>query len=965
MRICWLVILFFSCALEVSGQNTIGLPQIINYSKSDFLAGTQTWDIKQDSRGIMYFANNEGMLTYDGSHWKVYPLPNKTIVRALATDEDDRIYAGGQDEIGFFAPGINGNLTYTSLKNLIPRSQNKLADIWRIEIFKESVFFQASDRILEYKNNSIKVYPDDWMYMKKVGDKLFAQDKNNGLLQFKNHEWVPVNITAKPIEALISGIIGLDGDSLLINTQYDGMYLLHNDTLKKMQLDKNNALSNSGVIVSARMNEGEFVIGTTTEGCLVMDFHGRIVQQISRTEGLLNNNVLSVFLDKDKNLWAGLNNGISFIAYNAAIKYISPNKTNELSGYSTRINNNQLYIATSEGAYYVPLSGTTGDLSFSKGNFTRIRNSKGEVWRFDEVNRRILMGQHVGSAVIENNTGVPLSYGTGAWLFKPISSVFPAKNILVGTYNGLKMLEFNQDKFIDKGEIEGIQESIRFLEIDNNNNIWASHPYRGVYRLQLSPDNKRLTSQLFTDSAGLPSALSNYVFKIKNRVVFCTGKGVYEFDAAISRFVPSAFLTPVFGDMEIRYLNEDADGNIWFCSGKKVGVVNFNTPAGDKPFSITYIPELNGKILLGFENIYPFNKENIFIGSEKGVIHLNFEKYTGNKPVVKVLLGQVKAFGKSDSIIFGGYFHQKSGAVYRQDDTEIAGLPKQYNSFHFEYSSPSYGLQNNIEYSYQLEGFENRWSAWSSKSEKDYTNLPDGSYTFKVKAHDNLGHESDTITYSFVVKPAWYKTIWAYIAYGLLFLAVLYLLHRWQERNLRRQQLKFDDEQNRLKYIHQLELEKNEKEIIKLQNEKLATEIHFKNNALADASMHLVERGDALVKVKDILANVYKKNGNNPEIKNALLLLNDVEKNNANWEQFASHFDEINNNFLKKLKGKFPALSNSDLKVCAYLQLKLSTKEIAQLMAISPRGVEIRRYRLRKKLELPTEQSITDFLNEV
>ncbi|MGF6846552.1 hypothetical protein QFZ51_001787 [Chitinophaga sp. W3I9] len=159
--------------------------------------------------------------------------------------------------------------------------------------------------------------------------------------------------------------------------------------------------------------------------------------------------------------------------------------------------------------------------------------------------------------------------------------------------------------------------------------------------------------------------------------------------------------------------------------------------------------------------------------------------------------------------------------------------------------------------------------------------------------------------------------------------------------------------------------EKNEKEIIKLQNEKLANEIHFKNNALADASMHLVERGDALVKVKDILASVYKKNGNNPEIKNALLLLNDVEKNNDNWDQFAAHFDEINNNFLKKLKSKFPALTNTDLKVCAYLQLKLSTKEIAQLMAISVRGVEIKRYRLRKKLNLLTEQSMTDFLNEI
>ncbi|MRG44980.1 transcriptional regulator [Chitinophaga sp. SYP-B3965] len=952
-----LIILFHLWVIASFGQNTIGLPKIINYSKTDFQAGTQTWDIKQDSRGIMYFANNEGMLTYDGSHWKVYPLPNRTIVRALAIDGDDRIYVGAQDEIGFFVSGPNGNLEYTSLKNLIPKQQNKFADIWRIEVFKESVFFLASDRILELRNNSIKVYSttSEWIFLKKVGDRLFAQDKSNGLLLFSNNEWSPVLHNKQFDNIIISGLIPVGNDSILITTQCRGLYILHDNTVTQT---KAHVLPESCTYVSAKINAKEFVAGTTSDGCLVMDFNGRIVQKLSRTEGLQNNNVLCVFLDKDNNLWAGLKNGISFIAYNAAIKYISPSKINELSGYSTRIYNNQLYVATSDGAYYVPLSQTTGDLSFSMGDFNRVKNSAGEVWRLDEVNRQILMGQHSGSFVIQDNTSIPLARGAGAWIFVPTSFVFPASHILVGTYNGLNLLDFSQNKFLFAEKLEGLQESLRFLAIDNNNTIWGSHPYRGVYKLQLSPDNKKISSKLYTDSAGLPSALGNYVFKIKNRVVFGTMSGVYEFDVQTERFVKSSFLTPVFGDMEIRYLTEDAAGNIWFCSGKKIGVVNYFSAREEKPFAITWFPELNGQILLGFENIYPFNKENVFIGSEKGMIHLNYEKYTANKTVIKVLLGQVKAFGRSDSIIFGGHYQPEA-------TQEVLQLPKSYNSFHFEYSTPSYGLQNNIEYSYQLEGYDPKWSAWSSRTEKDYTNLPDGEYTFNIKAHDNLGHESDTISYAFIVKPAWYKTIWAYMVYALLFLLLLYVLDKWGKRNLHLQQMKFDEEQKRLKYIHQLELDKNEKEIITLQNEKLANEINFKNKALADASLHLVERGDALGKVKDILQTLYKKTGNNNDIKSALLLLNDAEKNNDNWDQFASHFDEINNNFLNKLKIKYPLLSSTDLKVCAYLQLQLSSKEIAQLMAISVRGVEIRRYRLRKKLHLPTEQTLNDFLNTV
>jgi len=129
--------------------------------------------------------------------------------------------------------------------------------------------------------------------------------------------------------------------------------------------------------------------------------------------------------------------------------------------------------------------------------------------------------------------------------------------------------------------------------------------------------------------------------------------------------------------------------------------------------------------------------------------------------------------------------------------------------------------------------------------------------------------------------------------------------------------------------------------------------------------MRLVERSDALNKVKDELQKLYKKTGENHDIKRTIHLLNTVEQNNSSWEQFAAHFDEINNDFLKKMKSKFPTLTNTDLKVCAYLQLNLSSKEIAQLMNISVRGVEISRYRLRKKLNLKTEQTLTDFLNEL
>ena len=950
-------------ALCINGQNTIGIPQIINFNKNDFRAGTQTWDIDQDSKGRMYFANNEGLLTYDGTFWKLHPLPNKTIMRSIAIDKNGIIYAGGQGEMGYFVPNERGFLKYISLTPLLPAKERSFADIWEIEIIGESVFFRASERmIMELRNKAISFHPpiSGWQFMKKMGTILYAQDQKNGLYIYKNNAWRLAANNQLLSGSIISGMIQTGKESSLILT-YDR---------KSLTLRRDSLFNNSGFELPAsdfnfskvtEINKGEFIAATTTDGCLIMKNDGKFVQKISRKEGLQNNNVISVFLDRDKNLWAGLNNGISFIAYNSAIKYITPNKENEAAGFSAKIFNNKLFIGSSDGCYSAELSPQNKDLSFLRSNFSLVGNSSGQVWRLEEVNQHLLMGHNNGCFDIIGNQAKLISRDAG-WTFLPTSPVPPAQNILTGTYSGLKMLTFNNGQFSDKGNLEGLYESLRFLTADSEGNIWASHPYRGIYKISISADGKKYITRLFTEKDGLPSTLDNHVYKIKNRVIFGTNAGAYEFDAPTSRFIPSNFLQPIIGKNEVRYMNEDGQGNIWFCSGKKIGVIDFAEGNSiPKPF---YFSEITGQILSGFENIYAFDKSNIFIGSEKGVIHLNYEKYKANKLTLNMMLGNVRAIGKTDSTIFGGYFNDGSATETTNKIIPSIGLVSNFNAFHFEYSSPSFGVQKNIEYSYRLDGYEKNWSNWSNKTEKEYTNLSAGSYVFHVKAHDNLGNESDEIKYNFSIQSPWYKSIWAYIFYLIIIALGIRKYGDWQKKKLLRQKSIYEKKQRQMSVEHQLEMEQNEKEIIRLKNEKLEAEIMLKTKELVDTSMQLVERSDALSKVKEELQKLYKNTNENHDIKKTIHLLNDIEKNSASWEKFAVHFDEINNNFLKNLKSHFPKLTNTDLKVCAYLQLNLASKEIAQLMNITVRGVEISRYRLRKKLGLTTEQSIAEFLDQ-
>jgi DNA-binding CsgD family transcriptional regulator len=323
-------------------------------------------------------------------------------------------------------------------------------------------------------------------------------------------------------------------------------------------------------------------------------------------------------------------------------------------------------------------------------------------------------------------------------------------------------------------------------------------------------------------------------------------------------------------------------------------------------------------------------------------------------------------------LLFGGYFGNVNDKIGQTQDTKFA-VKHQLNSFHFEFSAPLFGHQLNIEYSYFLQGFDKEWSDWGKKTEKDYTNLPTGDYVFQVKARNNLNSESPIDTYAFSVLPPWYQTVWAYLFYIILLVLALYFLVKQQEKKqLKKQEKrileerkKHEEEQRQLAYQHQLQLEKSEKELAQMQNEKLAAEVEFKNAELASTAMNLVQKKEFILKVKDELQHLNKSVkdvGGTTELKKILRSLSDEEKLNEEWEQFSVHFNKVHGDFLNILKEKYPTLKPHELQLSAYLRMNLSSKEIAQLMSISVRGVEISRYRLRKKLGIATEVNLFQFL---
>ena len=949
--------------ISVFSQNTIGLPDVINYNKKIYNGGLQNWDVKQGPNGIIYFANNEGLLSFDGKYWKVNPLPNKTIVRSVEFGNDNKIYVGGQDEIGYFEPNNSGNLIYHSLVQLIPQKDRLFGDVWDIIFKNGDVFFRGISQIIKITNNSSIIYKahSEWSFMGLCNGNMYAQDAKYGLMQYKDNAWMPVESqNSLPNNDPISSIFVMQKSKILITTIKNGFFYLNNNTITPLHSASLDAIVNKRIFCAIPITDDWMALGTNNDGVYIVNTNGELIQKFAKNEGLQNNNVLSISLDKEKNIWLGLNNGVDFINYDSPIKQLNPNNQKG-SGYTAAIFKNNLYIGTSNGLYYAPLQ-TVKDLSFSKGDFNFVNNTAGENWTLSEINDKLLLGHHEGAFEVNQGNVVPFSNDHGFWNFTPVTNVFPTPRCIAGNYYGIRFFNYANGHFTEGEKIPDFIESSRYVVIDKFDNYWISHPYHGVFKIQPNANPQYLIKQ-YSDKNGLPSLLDNQVYKIKNELLIATQKGIYKYNPQKDIFEADEFYKNILGTQSVRYLKEDNEGNVWFIHEKQLGVIDFTAA---KP-SIIYLPELNNKMLSGFEFIYPVNKNNIFLGGEIGFFHINYEKYKQRKTSLQVKLSAVKIFNSKDSLLFGGNY---SGKTFNetQQKADIPNINYKWNSIHFEYSTSIFGQESNLEYAYKLKGQDKDWSGWTSKSEKDYTNLSPGNYTFELKARNNLGNESKIVSYQFVIVAPWYRSYFAYFLYVILIGWGLSYMYARQRKKLIIQKEKHDEEQKRLSYLHQLEIDKASTELINLRNEKLQSEIDFKNSELATSAMHLVQKGEILAKLKSELTQLMKSIDDTSkvsEIKKIIKVVSEDEKVDKDWEHFAQHFDKVHSDFMVILKEKHENITPNELKLCTYLRMNLSTKEIAQLLNITVRGIEISRYRLRKKLGIKTEVTLFDYLMSI
>ena len=438
----------------------------------------------------MYFANNDGLLSFDGTFWRKYELPNRTIVRSVAIDNENRIYVGGQGEIGFFSPGEKAELEYTSLNTLIQTSENNFADVWNICFFQKKVFFRANKKILEYDKKKVVVYNSvNWGYLGVANDQLIAYENAKGLAIYEKGKWVPrIDKEQLPKDNfLLRTILPVGKDSVLLVSLMHGLFILRNDSITPFATGAIKEIATKNISSATFIPPDRIVLATNLAGAIIISKSGEFIQRFTKQEGIQNNNVLSVMLDKDKNLWLGLDNGIDLVTYSNAIRNIFPDEDNRNSGYTSAIFNNELYLGVSTGVYRIGLKSPAKDLSYTIGRFDFVHNSQGQVWNLSPVNGRLLMGHNKGAYILQDNQAIPLDTRTGFWAFQVLQNSSDGGKVAAGTYNGISFFDFHNGAISNAVEYSQV-ESARFVAIGKKV-IWIAHPYKGIYRINLENSN--------------------------------------------------------------------------------------------------------------------------------------------------------------------------------------------------------------------------------------------------------------------------------------------------------------------------------------------------------------------------------------------------------------------------------------------------------------------------------------------
>jgi len=903
------------------------LPPVINFVPNIYEGGNQNWMVTQASNKNLYIANSSGLLEYNGAQWHLYPMPNNTIVRSVKA-VGNKIFTGAYMEIGYWIKNSKGVLEYTSLIPQIPGGVNDGEQFWHMEYMGDVLVFHSFEGLYLYNLKTLEISRVDTpagiiknlfagvstIYFQVMTRGLFTVKNNKTEIVIPPEDLGDIEIMYVSQRGNFLELIGRNGNFY----EWDGKKLIRN----KQELSEK--LQNQSVFTAVGLDDNSLLLGTVEEGIYHIDENGKILLHFNQKNGLLNNTVLDLFVDEDNNVWAGLDNGLSVINLDSPFMLYQDNYGNLGSVYASFQTDEFLYLGTNQGLF------------FKRKNedfFTSMKGTNGQVWSLQLVNNNLFCGHNNGTYLIKGDVATRIFDHSGTWVVTSYEGM--PGYYLQGHYDGISLLREENGKFNFLGMVENFHHSSKFLVSEKDGDIWTVNEHKGIYRIQLDFP-KTLVSSIENYPFKEISGINSSIFKFNDTLYYSTKEQLFQFQEKENKFKAESSLGTIFKNLDLvsGKLINTGNNMLWGFLEDAVFSIEVAQLSNSYKISKVHLPKDLRNITLGYENINLLDNNSYLLGVSNG--YLKFAKDFTRKMDYEIIIDKILK-----SVL--------DGSPEVIDLNDPPSLHYKSNNITFEYNIPEYKKFISPVYSYRLLGLSMKWIAWTGIPEAGFKNLSFGDYEFQVRG--KIGEDlTNTVSYKFRVDRPWYSGYPALGVYMALFLFLVVMVHKGYKRNHN----KIIEKNEKALRMKNLEAEQK---ITKLQNEQLEMDMANKNKELAISTMSLIRKNEFLTNIKEQL-----KEAGSSNLKSVIKTIDKDINEEDNWKYFKEAFNNADRDFFNKIKSLHPELTPNDLKLCAYLRLNLSSKEIGPLLNISVKSVEIKRYRLRKKMDLVREANLTLYI---
>ena len=961
------VVFILIFAYFYSDASAIGFAPIRNFSRQNYGAGSQNWDVQQDHLGRVWFGNRDGLLSFDGSRWQLFRLPNYTTVRSVKIDhKSGRIYVGGSGEFGYFE--VTQKIPrphYVSLSERLPANQRDFSEIWNIHILDNgAVLFQGDYKLFVAESDGIKVIPvgEKITTTSKIDTRIYIALQTGELKVLENGAVQTAPGTEPLLEKRIVGILPMKDGGLMIATSVDGLFSYKEGTLSPLSMDITPFLK-TNQIFSATHSGDDYAFGTVNNGAVVKNLSDGRATYINKETGLQDNTVLNLGFDFTGDLWLCLDNGISYGLVDSPVYNFLSASGDAGAGYASLLSANRLFLGTNRGLYSTDIPTTN---SFSPPTLQRILS--GQVWSIDSIGSDIFFSTDNGIYQSGRAGGTPVKIpdiDIGTWSILPLRSDGGREEALVSTYNGFYRLSKNGGRWQNMGKVEGYEDvGGRFYQ-DSEGYIWIAHWIKGVYRLHLSSEGDRFDSvKLFTSREGLPADRDNSIFLQDGQIKFSTASGGIYYPASSGKIVKDEKLSKNLPLKYPAHIIPVSNGTFLALSQELSWKIQKKADGNYSIDSISLKP-LSNSLIPGFEHVGSIGENRILVSNQEGFFSIdldNIKRRNWSTPVF------VESLFAGDSLIFSSL---------PPDFIPEIRLPYQLNSITFNFASPEYRFENGVLYSYRLENYDSDWSLPSGMDSKEYTKLTEGDYIFHLRAYNSVTGEISQYSLPFKIRPPWYRSVIAWIIYALLILGAIFaafrLVRYYSQRSALKVKRQKEEEMERLRREAEREAMLKDYEIASLKSDQLEQDIKHKSSELSNITMNVIRKNEILLDISAKLKKLHYKaavdSATEERLKREVDKILEIIKANIShdddWKRFNQNFDIVYADFTQHLSELHPGLTVAELRLCCYLKMGLSSKEIAPLFNISTKSVEMNRYRLRKKMGLGQGDNLTAYLQKI